>query len=63
MITKVLQKVSVSYLYTQIKYRSIYVYIKNKKGRGAYIMLLKKLFFSNIFPLNKKEKTKTNEEG
>ena len=29
------------YLYTQIKYKSITVYIKNKKGGSAYIIVSK----------------------
>ena len=33
-------------LYQRIKYKNITVYIKNKKGRGAYIIALKgNLFF------------------
>ena len=31
----------VTYLYTQIKYKSIPVYINNKKGGGAYIIASK----------------------
>ena len=40
MITK-RSKVYVPYLYTRIKYKSITVYIKTKKGGGAYIILSK----------------------
>ena len=42
-------KVYVTYLYTQIKYKSITVYIKNKKCGGAYIIVSKgTLHFKDI---------------
>ena len=40
MITK-RSRVYVPYLYVWIRYKSKPVYIKNKKGGGAYIMILK----------------------
>ena len=45
------------YLYTQIKCKSLTVYIKNKKGGGAYQRELFALCFQRI------KKTKLNKEG
>ena len=49
-------KVRVTYLYTRIKYKSITVYIKTKKRRGAYIVLSKRALHFTIFPKNKQSK-------
>ena len=45
------------YLYTQIKCKSLTVYIKNKKGGGAYQRELFALCFQRI------KKKKLNKEG
>ena len=56
MITK-RSKLYVPYLYTRRKDKSIPVYIKKKKGGGAYIIVSKRtLPFKHMFPKNKQNK-------
>ena len=43
MITKIL-KVYIPYLYTQMKYESVTLYIKNKNRGGIYIIVSKGTF-------------------
>ena len=43
----------VCYLYMQIKYKSITVYIKNKRDDGYIIVSEKELFSLSMFPSNK----------
>ena len=56
MVTK-RSKLYVPYLYTRRKDKSIPVYIKNKKGGVAYIIVSKRtLHFKHMFPKNKQNK-------
>ena len=53
----------VSYFYMQIKYKSIIVYIKNKKRRNAYIMVSKGTLQFKYVSKEYTKQTKANEEG
>ena len=44
------------YLYTQIKYKSVTVYIENKIGEVLKSWFQKELFTINMFPKNKQSK-------
>ena len=44
------------YLYTQIKYKSVTVYIENKIGEVLKSWFQKELFTLNMFPKNKQSK-------
>ena len=44
------------YLYTQIKYKSVTVYIENKTGEVLKSWFQKELFTLNMFPKNKQSK-------
>ena len=44
------------YLYTQIKYKSVTVYIENKIGEVRKSWFQKELFTLNMFPKNKQSK-------
>ena len=61
MITK-RSKVYVPYLYAWIKYKSITVYIKNKKGGGSYIIISKGTVQYWYVSKECTKQTKTNEE-
>ena len=54
-------KVYVPYSYMQIKYKSVNVYIKNKKGWDVSVIVSRGTLCLNLFPDNKQ--TKANEEG
>ena len=51
-------KVYVSYLYMLLKYKSLTVYIKNKKGGVLTSQYKKELLILNMLPKNKQNKEK-----